>query len=215
MENMKMNISKSLSPLYIFAIFLVFFHSSVYSNSKKCKFTYNPSDTKLEWTAYKFTEKSPVSGTFNEIRVTNHKKKSPSILSAMDKARFTISTQSIDSGVPDRDQKIRSYFFGSSGKAKILSGFFSIPPKSNPEKGKADLVLTFNGIRQTIPVDYSIQGNVLEVIGNLDVANFGMLPGIQKLNEVCHELHIGKDGVSKLWSEVSFRITSKFTEICN
>jgi len=179
---------------------------------RQCRYTYNSPSTKLEWTAYKFTEKVGVNGTFDKIIVTKDTKKANSIQIAMANARFSIPTAQVNSGVPDRDEKIRKYFFGSSPKAKVLEGFFK--NITGTDSGKADLVLTFNGKTETIPVTYEIQKNLLSVAGSLDVARFGMLPGINKLNEVCRELHIGKDGVSKLWSEVDFKITSEFREDC-
>lgn len=186
--------------------------SMIQAQGKKCTYTYDPKKTQLEWIAYKFTEKTGVKGTFDKVIVQKDKKKAKSITQAMKGSEFRIHSKSINSEVKDRDDKIRKYFFGSSKKANFLLGSF--PEIDESDKGKGRMSLTFNGKTKSIPVTFETNKNIVTVKGKLDVNDFDMAPGIAKLNEVCKELHIGSDGVSKLWSEVDFVIHSEFKSNC-
>ncbi|MCC5815050.1 MAG: YceI family protein [Leptospira sp.] len=196
----------------LLTIALSIFVSNISIYAKDCSYTYDAKKTQLEWTAYKFTEKTGVKGTFDQIIVQKDKKNASSINSAMKDSTFRIASTHINSGVKDRDDKIRNYFFGNNKNTKYLIGSF--PEIDDGTKGKAKMSLTFNGKTKLIPVKYEIIKNKVQVTGSLDVNDFEMAPGIAKLNEVCKELHIGKDGISKLWSEVDFVINSEFKMKC-
>jgi hypothetical protein len=198
----------------IFIIVILTFGFSIqnlFSQTQNCKFEYDPSQTKLEWTAYKFTEKTGVKGTFDKITVTGTTK-SESIQSSMATAKFTISPNDINSSVPDRDSKIKEFFFELPKNQKPIVGTLSdIKGNSN---GTAFLILNLNGITKKIPLEYKIDGNTIVATGELDVVDFGLSKGLAKLNEVCLELHKGADGKSKLWPNVSLKIESKFKSSC-
>lgn len=182
------------------------------TDGKACHFTFNPSTTKFEWTAFKFTEKTAVKGSFADIQVKNDRKQADSILSAMRPSQVTIPAIGIESGHPDRDQKIREYFLGTNPRVQeIKARFFNA--KGNTE-GTVDLQITWNGTIRKIPLRYTIRGAHLVAEGSLDVLDFGMSEGLQKLNSVCSELHKSKDGISKLWPTVDVRIESTFTSNC-
>jgi hypothetical protein len=186
--------------------------SPLLAKEKNCTYSYNPSLTKLEWTAYKFTEKTGVKGTFDTVTVLKDKKNADSILATMKSAHVKISTDTTNSGVPDRDVKIKTYFFGTKKKSTQLHASFQ--NIKGTTTGTADMNLQWNGVKKLIPIEYTIEGNVLKAKGGLDTLDFAMGEGINKLNEICLDLHIGKDGVSKLWSVVDFTIESTFTETC-
>lgn len=198
------------TSLIIATLFFCQFHL-LQAQDKKCTYTYNPQKTKLEWTAYKFTERTGVKGSFKEIRVDGDKKNAPSIQQAMKKSNFRITPFSVDSNHPDRDSKIKKYFFGDSGQT-IQGDFSAIRGGS---KGTARMHLSLNGTTKIVPVAFEIQkGNLLTVTGKLSVKDFGMKGKLKKLNEVCEDLHKGKDGKSILWPDVTFRIESEFDAIC-
>lgn len=189
-----------------------FAFSNLYSETKKCTYSYNPKTTQLEWIAYKFTEKTGVKGEFKKIYVTQDKKKAPDIVSAMKQSRFRISIPHLDTGNEDRDKKIQKYFFGDGQNSKWITGDFS--NLKNQSKGSGNMNLNMNGKTNSVPISYEINDNKVVLTGSIDVAKFNLLPGIEKLNEVCKDLHTGKDGKSKLWSEVDFKITSEFRKKC-
>jgi hypothetical protein len=185
--------------------------TSLQAESKNCLYEYDPSTTKLDWTAYKFTEKTGVKGNFSKFVVTGAKK-SDSITKSISQIKFQISKNDLTSFLPDRDAKIQTYFFGSSNKANDFTGRFE--NIIGDEKGNADLILSFNGFTKKIPISFTLEENSILATGELDVLDFGMGTGIQKLNEICYDLHKGTDGVSKLWSTVSFKISSNFKSNC-
>ena len=43
--------------------------TSLQAESKNCLYEYDPSSSKLDWTAYKFTEKTGVKGNFSKFIV--------------------------------------------------------------------------------------------------------------------------------------------------
>ncbi len=185
--------------------------TSLQAESKNCLYEYDPSSSKLDWTAYKFTEKTGVKGNFSKFIVTGAKK-SDSIIKSVSQIKFQISKNDLTSFLPDRDSKIQTYFFGSSNIANEFTGRFE--NINGNEKGSADLILSFNGITKKIPISFSIEDNSIIATGELDAIDFGMKTGIEKLNEICYDLHKGSDGVSKLWSTVSFKISSNFKTQC-
>ncbi|MCG9875347.1 MAG: YceI family protein [Leptospiraceae bacterium] len=198
----------------IFMIVLLTFGFSIQSllaDSQNCKFEYDPSQTKLEWTAYKFTEKTGVKGTFDKVAVSGTIK-SDSIQKSMASAKFTISPSDINSSVPDRDSKIKEFFFDLPKNQKPIVGTLS-DIKGNSE-GTAFLILNLNGISKKIPLAYKIDANTIIATGEMDLVDFGLSKGLAKLNEVCLELHKGADGKSKLWPNVSLKIESKFKSSC-
>ncbi|MDX1958803.1 MAG: YceI family protein [Leptospiraceae bacterium] len=190
-------------------LFILFFHS-VYANN--CEFSYDPKTTEFAWKAFKFTEKTGVGGTFDKIN-TPEKLNAKSIAQLAEKLKFTIDTNTVNTKNPDRDAKIKKFFFGSFKDSKISGSFKKI--KIENEKGTAELVLKLNGIEKTHPVNFTLKNNKeLELVTSIDVVNWKAKAGIDALNKECNALHIGKDGVSKLWSEVELSIKTSFVSAC-
>ena len=192
-------------------IFITLSLQSIYAEAGKCTYEYDPSQTKLEWTAFKFTEKTGVKGSFDTIVVTGTKS-SDSILHSISGAKFSISPANINSNVPDRDAKIKEFFFNYPKNNKPITGtFIEIQGK---DIGKATLVLNLNGITKRIPFDFKIDKDTIIASGEIDIIDFGLNQGLSKLNDVCTDLHKGSDGISKLWPNISLKIESKFKSSC-
>ena len=51
-------------------------------------------------------------------------------------------------------------------------------------------------------------------LGQIDVFDWNASEALDALNEVCHALHKGPDGVSKTWSEVHLFVSSVVKEAC-
>jgi hypothetical protein len=178
---------------------------------EQCIYSYDPAQTVLEWTAFKFTEKTGVKGKLDRISVKNTKKMN-SVLDSLKDLTFSIQTDSVNSNNPDRDGKIKTYFFGSIKNAKDINGNFS---KITGEKvGTAQLNLQFGKTKHAIPVTYEIIDDSIEMKGSLDVTDLALEKGLAKLNEVCTDLHKGSDGISKLWPTVDLRVSSKLSKVC-
>ncbi|MCW7457277.1 YceI family protein [Leptospira bandrabouensis] len=178
---------------------------------ENCTYEYDPSQTSLEWTAFKFTEKTGVKGKFDSIKVTGQQK-DKSKFGAVKSIQFQIDTSSVNSGVPDRDGKIKKFFFGSvKGNKKISGNFSEITPG---ESGTAKLNLRYGNSKTTIPVNFVWKEDLVELIGTVDAISLGLQTGLNKLNAECNDLHKGSDGVSKLWPTVDVKVVSTLKKVC-
>ncbi|TGM67287.1 YceI family protein [Leptospira meyeri] len=178
---------------------------------ENCMYEYDPSQTSLEWTAFKFTEKTGVKGKFDSIKVVG-KQKDKSKFGAVKSVQFQIDSSSVNSGVPDRDGKIKKFFFGSvKGNQKISGSFFDI---AEGETGSATLNLRFGNAKTKVPVSFVWKGEVVEVTGTVDVVSLGLQTGLNQLNAECNDLHKGSDGVSKLWPTVDVKVVSTLKKVC-
>jgi polyisoprenoid-binding protein YceI len=178
------------------------------STVKECYYTYNAATTELTWTAYKFNEKTPVSGTFNEIRVSGDEtmNSAEDLLLAMS---FEIPVNSVNSQNPERDGKIQEHFFGTMANTAVLNGKLS---KLN--NGKATLELTMNTVTSSVEGSYTLEDGKFAFTGIIDLTKFNGQAAVKKLNDICYDLHIGKDGVSKLWDEVELKFSTALKQDC-
>jgi polyisoprenoid-binding protein YceI len=195
-----------------FFLLLVFFLSNNIF-AEKCEYSYDPSNTKLEWTAYKFIEKAGVKGSFNSINVTGVKSAN-SIEEAVKDMQFEIKSDSVNSGNVDRDKKLVASFFGTMKNSTSIKGSIK---NVQPGKGEARLILKLNDVEKTIPLTYTIKDKTdVELKVALDIAaQFGAEKSLAELNKVCSELHKkNKDEASKLWPNVDVVITTKFKANC-
>lgn len=200
-----MKIVYSSLLLLIFGIF-----GSVLAE-ENCIYEYDPSKTSLEWTAFKFTEKTGVKGKFDSIRVFG-KTKDKSKYTISEKIKFQIDSLSINSANPDRDAKIKKFFFGSvKGNQKLTGNFSEI---AAGESGNAKLNLQYGKFKTSLPVSFVWKEDTVEVVGTVDVATLGLTQGLAKLNAECNDLHKGSDGVSKLWPTVDVKVVSTFKKVC-
>lgn len=168
-------------------------------NSKKYSFV--EKTTKVEFTAYKTTKKVPVKGVFTTIKINNPKNAS-SAIEAINGLNFSIPINSIETENEDRDVKIANSFFGSMKETTHLTGSTTI---NNDEKY---ILLKMNGISSKIPVEYSINNQIVTIEGTLNLDNWKTKLAIDALNLVCKDLHKGEDGISKTWSEVAIKIVT-------
>lgn len=174
-----------------------------------CFYSYNSGSTVLEWTAFKFTEKAPVVGTFNEI-VIEGMEKSDDPKKMIESLKFTISTISVETQNDERNAKIAKLFFGTiktnniSGKVKSLS-----------DNGKAVIEIKMNNMKQDVIGDYTLDKGLFSFSSTIDVMNWNAGKGIETLNTECKDLHTGADGKSKLWSEVDLSFTTELMSDCD
>ena len=176
----------------------------------RCSFAYDTPATKLQWTAYKFTERAGVSGTFKtfEVKNTNDATKDPVVV--FQNASISIDTASVDSNNPDRDKKIATQFFGKLKDNGVITGQIAAV-----EGNKAKLRLKLNGIEREIEGEISRNGDLqLALSGKIDLGEFRALSAVDALNKVCYDLHKGKDGKSKLWPDVQIKIETTVKAIC-
>lgn len=152
--------------------------------------------TKVSWTAYKTTDKVAVGGSFTEINLTTMETgNTPE--EVLEGARFSIPVSSVFTNNPERDGKLKEFFFNVMKDPEFLGGEIHF------KEGKAILALTLNGITKDVPVEWTYENNKFSINGTLNLEDFGAQDAVASLNKVCFDLHKGADGVSKTWSEVA------------
>jgi len=104
---------------------------------------------------------------------------------------------------------LRTYFFKTINTAKIVGHFVSID-----ENGKAKIAVTMNDIEFEFEGDYQYENDLFSFKTVVDMTSWNAMSGIEALNEQCHDLHMGTDGNSKLWSEIALRFKTRIKKEC-
>ncbi|HFS66704.1 MAG TPA: YceI family protein [Flavobacteriia bacterium] len=187
------------------ALLFLVFTFGITSCKKKTvtpKFSYSvdPKTTVIKWTAYKTTDKVPVSGTFKTVEIQNPKEAS-SAIEALNGVEFKIPVNSIDSKNKDRDAKLVADFFNKMKDSEYLTGTVKLE-----NNGKGSVHLQMNGIGKDLPITYIISDQIVEINATMNLDNWQAKAALDALNKACFDLHKGKDGISKTWSEVSLNI---------
>jgi hypothetical protein len=175
-----------------------------------CRYSYQHDSTSVKWTAYKFTEKVGVSGSFDEMEVTGTLAEEMTLVNVFGSAGFNIPVSSTNSLVPDRDMKIKEHFFGTMNATDSISGRVV----SITEEG-AQIEISMNGQTRSVDMDVMVNGSELMLEGVIQLADWDALASVDALNKICHDLHIGADGISKLWPEVKLEVRTVLTERCD
>ena len=170
---------------------------------KNCVYTYDHSSTEFSWTAFKFTEKMGVSGTFDQVKVAPSSGGASAMLSIQGLA-FVIPVEGLNSGKPDRDQKIIKNFFQNLGnKQEIRGQVLSVDAGANTALIEINLGDKKHQLEAMI--EEGAEGELL-LTGTMELGNWGALDALKTLNQACFEEHKGKDGISKLWPDVMIKI---------
>lgn len=173
-----------------------------------CFYSYNSEMTVLEWTAFKFTEKAPVKGTFNEIKIEGIER-SDDPKKLIESLKFTIPTASVETQNEERNGKIAKLFFGTIGTENITGKV-----KNLSDNGKATIEIEMNKMKEDVIGDYTLEGGKFTFSATIDVMKWDGQPGINALNTACKDLHTGTDGKSKLWSEIELSFTTELLSDC-
>jgi hypothetical protein len=177
-------------------------------SAKVCSYMYDESKSVLEWTAFKFTERKGVTGTFNEFDIRGIES-SDDPKKMIESFEFSINTSTAETQNEERNGKIVKLFFGSMANDKITGRVNSLG-----DKGIASILLKMNSIEKEVVGTYTLVDGRFSFKAKVDVLNWNAGPGINALNEACKELHKGADGVSKLWSEVELSFTTELMADC-
>lgn len=162
----------------------------------------------FKWTAYKFTEKTGVPGTFNEITVTAAEDAS-SLEDMLNSVEFSINTASVYSNEPARDLKIAQFFFGTMSSTEKVTGKIV-----KVEGDKATISLTINELTMDLPGTIQINGDTINLSATVDFKEFGGEEAVAMLNQVCSEKHTGEDGKSVFWDVVDINVQTLYKKSC-
>jgi len=168
-------------------------------------FSIIPDSTKVNWVAYKTSEKVPVKGSFSKVVIENlHEGRN--ITETLDGLKFRIPISSVVTNDPDRDGKIKKSFFGTMRDTEYIKG--SVVAKSMKN---AYVNITMNGLTAKLPITYQNSGNIIKLKANMDLNTWRADAAIKALNLVCKNLHTGKDGISKTWDDVAIEVVGKLS----
>ena len=173
-------------------------------NETEKNFTVDANKTDINWTAFKTTSKAPVKGKFTKLNITKSNTGS-TFSEALNGVEFSIPVSSIFSNNPDRDNKLKTLFFGVMKNADILSGTIHI---TNDMSGYVDF--SMNGIVEKLSFSYTTSATSIEIKTIMNTDSWQAQSAIASLNKACFELHKGADGVSKTWSDVAIDISVYF-----
>lgn len=157
--------------------------------------------SKIKWTAFKFTERVGVSGTFDSLYISGTKTAS-SISAVFSSASFDIPINSINSANPDRDKKLVQFFFGKMKATDRIQGMVS----ELGEDGRGKMLVKMNGQEKAVDFKLQISGMTAQLDAVIDLETFMAQEAVSSLNAVCKDLHKGKDGLSKLWPDVKLSL---------
>ncbi|WP_445722187.1 YceI family protein [Flavobacterium sp.] len=159
--------------------------------------------TKVNWTAYKTTDKVAVGGSFKQIELKNTQTgETPEAV--LEGATFSIPVSSLFTNNEDRDEKLKTIFFGALKNTELIGGAF------NFREGKCFLTLTLNDVTKQLEVPFTFENKKFSVDSTINLEEFGAQAAIEAIHKTCFDLHKGPDGVSKTWSEVAINGSVQF-----
>jgi polyisoprenoid-binding protein YceI len=178
-----------------------------------CTYTVDPASLKLQWTAFKFTNKTGVSGTFNRVNVSGTR--SAKTLTDLAKGlRMKIDGASVESGDPARNATVSEFFFQQFKPSGDIVGQ-TVDVTGDDKSGVVKIRIEMNGASQVVPFAYTIgEKGTVEAKGTIDMMDFALQPAYDTLHKACEEKHVGPDGVSKTWTTVDLKITGTYAEKC-
>ena len=168
------------------------------TTQKTYRYSVDTSGVKVLWTAYKFTDKIGVSGTFDSVLCFSDTN-APSIEALLKSSKISISTNSVNSYNAIRDPKLRQTFFKSFNTDTIKGQIMEV------EETKGLLALQMNSITNLTNYTYNYINDTLTISTHLDLTKWNGKTAIDTLNKECYDLHIGSDGISKLWPDVDVK----------
>lgn len=192
-------------------LLLLIFYSCQTSDKKKTdtihenmsinetKYAIDTSGVIIVWTAYKFTNKVGVSGSFKNYTLQGNNK-SGSVETILNNLKLSILTESVDSKNTVRDFKLHTYFFKVFNTPTIRGTII------NAKENQGFMKLDMNQNNLWVPYTYSIKNDTIELFTNLNLNNWNGEKALNALNKECYDLHTGEDGISKLWPDVDISI---------
>ena len=174
-----------------------------------CTYSYVSDSTTLKWTAYKFTKRAGVSGTFDSY-MANNLLPSNNPMNVLIGADFSIDATSVNSGNAERDPKLVEYFFKKLAEEnhRINAKIISI------NNGEAVVTIYMNNKTVDVIGKVIMDGNRVSLTTSIDMADFEGLGAIASLNEVCSAKHTDEDGESILWPDVDIVVSTVLKKEC-
>jgi len=131
--------------------------------------------TTVSWTSYKTMAKIGVSGTFKDLMLIPSNKHSD-IKSALVGTAVQIDMADIDAKANIKTSNILKYFVPQLSSQRAHAKIVKVNEKT------LDVAVTLNGVKQIIPMTYSLDGGVCQAKGTIDARDFLMEGALKNLN---------------------------------
>lgn len=178
------------------------------TEEQTCTYSYDNKQSSLEWTAYKFTNNTPVKGTFNEINVSTVSD-AANVEELLSSLGFTIPVNSLETQDELKNNNIITAFFQFMGTELLKGQVVSV--KDN----QLTFEVTLNNIKEKVAGTYELNGDVLSFHGKMNLNLFKAGEGIKSLNARCGDNHKGEDGVVTVSDTVDIHFTTRLVKSCN
>ena len=176
------------------------------------KCTYLVKEAKPEWTAYKYTEKAAVGGTFNTFTLSTPQK-SDSFTKAVEGLSIEIDAASVESNNPGRNATIAGTFFGLFAPQNSIKGNV-ILARGDEKKGEIQINIDMNGVQKPYTFGYENKEGKIVASSVMDMMDFNLTAPYDSIHTACKTLHTGTDGVAKTWTEVALRVVVSYDKAC-
>lgn len=170
--------------------------TKVSEKTSENSFQVEDSTASVKWTAYKTTEKLPVSGVFKTINITKSNAGLTAEL-ALNNLEFSIPVSSLFSNNAERDDKLVNLFFGVMANTSLLTGTIHV---DGDNIGSLDVVM--NGVTNELPLTFTSVGDTINFKGVMTLPNWNIGKAFDSLKKACFDQHKGTDGISKTWDDV-------------
>ena len=148
---------------------------SLLTSSLLAKECINIKKVNVGWTSYKTMAKIGVSGFFKDVKLTTSKKHSD-IKSALVGTTVQLNMANIDAKAAIKTSNILKFFAPKLASQTINATLVTMNEKS------VDVKITLNGTTQTIPMNYTMDGGVIQAEGIIDARDFLMVDALKNLN---------------------------------
>lgn len=174
-----------------------------------CLYSVQKDSTKVFWTAYKLSQKTPVTGRFM-MPVLSGDTTSENAFEVFKNAKIVVSIANINSKDAERDKKITESFFGKMMNTTEIMG----QVKSASGNGKGVISIKMNEVEKEVVATFEMEGDWVKCTADINVEEFNGADALKSLNTVCKERHTGTDGVNKLWPDVRIMVQALVRKEC-
>ena len=179
-----------------------------------CTYSVGENPIQVEWTAFKFTKKQGVTGTFNTTSLSGPRE-ADSLTALARGLSMEIDGTSIESNNPGRNVTISQFFFQIFAPSPDIVGRV-VQVEGDDQSGKLDVAISMNGTTKTVPFKYTISDrHEVEATAKIDMMDFALQKAFDSIHLACETQHTGEDGVSKTWTDVDLKLTGRFEESCD
>jgi len=167
-----------------------------------------PKEMNVTWKAYKTPAKIGVDGRFTAVKYTPVSLEGRNFRELFVGSKVNIDTGKIDTGNPERDEKLVKFFFATMSTNTIEAKIVNIKRSDKHEKGKPrtgslSVEISMNGKTETIPMQYIYSKGKFNATGTIDLIDFAAGKSLASINKACFDLHKGKT-----WSDVSISFST-------